>query len=265
MPGHADILDERDSLKAPFVRSLLLHAGIAALVAGWGYFNLGSHVERWGDPKSPGGGAVAITPVSIPLPAREGRVNRVANDTESQVPAPPPKPEKKQIKVPEPDAIAIGKKKKKDEKKQAKLEPPVQPQKYTPVPEPKPNQVYSRTGQALNSPLFSQAQGGGGVGSGSSSPFGARFGWYEQLLREKVARNWRSQDLDARLRNRVSVLFDIRRDGSIGNVRVSQTSGNFALDQSAQRAIIQSNPMPPLPKEFERDVATIEFWFGLQQ
>lgn len=264
MPGHADILDERDSQKGPFLRSLMLHAGIAALVAGWSYFQLGGHVERWGDPKSPGGGAVSITPVSIPLPAREGRENRVANDTESQVPAPPKPEPKKQIKAPEPDAIALGKKKK-EKKLQAKLEPPAPPQKYTNVPEPKPNQVYSRTGQALNSPLFAPAQGGGGVGSGSTSPFGARFGWYEQLLREKVARNWRSQDLDSKIRNRVSVLFDIRRDGSISNVRVSQSSGNFTLDQSAQRAIIQSNPMPPLPREFERDVATIEFWFGLQQ
>jgi hypothetical protein len=37
------------------------------------------------------------------------------------------------------------------------------------------------------------------------------------------------------------------------------------MDQSAQRAILMSNPLPALPREFERDVATIEFWFGLQQ
>jgi protein TonB len=103
------------------------------------------------------------------------------------------------------------------------------------------------------------------VGSGSTSPFGNRLGWYEQLLRERVAQNWRSQDLDSRLRNRVSVMFDIQRDGSIRNVRISQSSGNFAMDQSAQRAILMSNPLPALPREFERDVATIEFWFGLQQ
>jgi protein TonB len=60
-------------------------------------------------------------------------------------------------------------------------------------------------------------------------------------------------------------MFDIQRDGSIRNVRISQSSGNFAMDQSAQRAILMSNPLPALPREFERDVATIEFWFGLQQ
>jgi protein TonB len=265
MPGHADILDERESLRTPFLRSFILHLSIAALVGGWSYFHLGGKTEHWGNPTPPGAGAVSVTPVSIPIPVKEGRVNKLANDTESQVPAPPPKPQPKPaVKPPEPDAIAIKNKKQKQPQK-PKPEPPTPVQKYTPVPEPKQNQVYSRTGQAANSPMFSQARGGGGVGSGSASPFGARLGWYEQLLRERVAQNWRSQDLDSRIRNRVAVSFDIRRDGSISNVRVSQSSGNFALDQSAQRAIIQSNPMPALPREFERDVASIEFWFSLQQ
>jgi len=261
MPGHTDVLDQQESLSAPFLRSVGLHLGIVALVAGWAHFQFG-HVERWGDPKSLGGGAVTITPVSIPLPPRQGRENRVANDTESQVPA-PPKPEPKPVvKPPDPDAIAI---KGRNQKQKDQPQPVAPPQNYTNVPEPKPNQVYSRTGQALNSPIFSQAPGGGGVGSGSQSPFGNRFGWYEQLLRERVASNWHSQELDARIRNRVAVTFDILRNGSIQNVRVTTSSGNFQLDQSAQRAIVQSNPLPALPREFERDVATIEFWFSLQQ
>lgn len=261
MPGHVDILDERESAKGPFLRSLAFHAGIAGAVVAWTLYSSGGNVERWGDPKSLGGGAVGITPVAaIPLPQREGRVSRVANDTESQVPAPPPKPQPKPAaKAPEPDAIAL---KSKTAKRQAPQ--PVAPQTAPPQPA-KPNQVYSRTGQALTSPMFSQAPGGGAVGSGSSSPFGNRFGWYEQLLRERVARNWRSQDLDARIRNRVAVVFDILRDGTIRNVRVSQSSGVFPMDQSAQRAIMMSSPLPALPREFERDVATVEFWFGLQQ
>jgi protein TonB len=113
--------------------------------------------------------------------------------------------------------------------------------------------------------MFSQARGGGGVGSGSSSPFGNRFGWYEALLRDRVAANWQSQELDAGIRNRVAVTFEILRNGSIRNVRVTQSSGNFAMDQSAQRAILMSSPLPELPREFERDSANVEFWFSLQQ
>ena len=262
MPGHVDILDERESVRGAMLRSLGLHLGVAAIVAGWSWFQLGSRVERWGNPDSLGGGAVSITPVaSINLPPRAGRLNQVANDTESQVPSQPkPQPVKK-APPPEPDAISLKSRNAPRRPAQA----PATPQKYTPVPNPKPNQVYSSSGQALTSPMFSQAPGGGGVGSGMGSPFGNRFGWYEQLLRERVAKNWRSQELDARIRNRVAVMFDILRDGTIRNVRVSTSSGNFALDQSAQRAILMSNPLPALPREYERESATIEFWFSLQQ
>lgn len=259
--AHPDILDQTERWQGPLARSLGVHGAVAAVVAVWSLTSLGSRVEKWGDPQSLGGGAVGITPVkAIPLPSREGRINRVANDTESQVPA-PPKPQQRKAELPDPKAIAL-----KSKRAQERAAPaPASKQRYTPVPNPRPNQVYSSTGQALTSPIFSQAPGGGGVGSGTGSPLGARFGWYEQLLRERVARNWRSQDLDARVQQRVAVTFDIQRDGSIRNVRVTQSSGNFPMDQSAQRAIIQSSPLPALPREFERDVATIEFWFSLQQ
>ena len=260
MQTHPDILDEREPLSQSLLGSIGLHAAIVALTALYYWTGGASRVERWGDPKSLGGGAVGITPVDkIPLPSREGRVNPVANDTESQVPS-PPKPQPKKAQTPDPDAIAL---KTKNANKAAKERE--SPQRYSPLKDPKPNQVYSSTGQAVTSPMFSQAPGGGGVGSGSSSPFGYRFAWYEQLLRDTVARNWRSQELDSSIRNRVAVTFDIMRDGTIRNIRVTTPSGNFALDQSAQRAILMSNPLRPLPREFERDVATIEFWFALQQ
>jgi protein TonB len=262
MPGHIDILDEQERIRGAFFGSVALHLGLAGVVALWSMGLIGNRVERWGDPNSLGGGAVGITPVNkIPLPQNEGRINRVANDTESQVPAQPkPEPRKPAApKPPEPDAIAL-------KSRNARTSPrQTAPQKYTSVPEARPNQVYSRTGQALSSPLFSQARGGGGVGSGSTSPFGNRFGWYEALLRDRVASNWQSQELDARIRNRVAVSFEILRNGSIRNVRVTQSSGNFAMDQSAQRAILMSNPLPELPREFERESANVEFWFSLQQ
>jgi protein TonB len=261
MPTHADVLDEQESLKGALMRSLGLHLAIVGCVVAWSVAEIGNSYERWGNPDSLGGGSVNITPVaSIPLPPREGLKNPVANDTESQIPA-PPKPEPKKAPEPDPDAIAI--KSKAAAKKPART--PASQQKYSPITDPKPNQVYSSTGQALSSSMYSMAPGGGGIGSGMGSPFGNRFGWYEQLLREKVARNWRSQELDARIRQKVAVSFDIRRDGTIQNVRVTQSSGNFAMDQSAQRAIIMSNPVQPLPREYERDVARVEFWFALQQ
>jgi protein TonB len=255
-----DILDEQESFRTPLTGSVALHAGILALAFAYTVFHGSSTVERWGDPKSLGGGAVGITAVDrIPLPSRQGRVNPVANDTESQVPSPPVKPQPKPVVREDPKAIAI---KGRDAQKTAAK--PQSLQKYNPVAQPKDNQVYNRDGQAMTSPMFSQAPGGGGVGSGSASPFGNRFGYYEQLIRDKVARNWRSQDLDSSVKNPVVVLFDILRTGTVQNVRISRSSGNFAADQAAQRAIVMSNPFPPLPAQYERDSATIEFVFRLQ-
>jgi TonB family protein len=261
MQFHPDILDRREPLAHSLLGSIGLHAGVVALAALYYWSGAASRTERWGDPNSLGGGAVGITPVDkIPLVQRQGRVNPVANDTESQVPS-QPKPQPKKAQAVDPDAVAL---KTKNTQKRAAADRQ-SPQKYSPLREPKPNQVYSTTGQAVTSPMFSQAPGGGGVGSGSKSPFGYRLAWYEQLLRDTVARNWRSQELDSNIRNKVAVTFDIMRDGAIRNVRVTSPSGNFALDQSAQRAILLSNPLRPLPREFERDVATVEFWFALQQ
>jgi TonB family protein len=259
---HPDILDQHEGLKKPLLTAVLLHGSIAGLAVLFSVMKWGG-VERWGDPNSLGGGAVGITPVSsIPLPSREGPRSPLANDTESQVPSPPPekaKPIEKEI----PDAIPIkGKPKtKRDIRKAAEMFE--RQHKFTPK-DVKPNQVYSKTGAALNSEMFSRA-GGGGVGSGTGNPFGTRLGWYEKLLRDRVAQNWRSQDLDRRLQNPVVVLFTLMRDGSIRNVRVTQSSGNVAYDLSAQRAIETSAPFPALPREFERDSANLEFWFRLEK
>ena len=133
MDHRIDILDERESLRNPFVGSLAFHAGLVAL--SFAYVAIqGSSVERWGDPKSLGGGAVGITPVErIPIQSRQGRINPVANDTESQIPSAPTKPQPKQAVREDPKAIAL-------KSRNAQKRPSqTTPQKYSPVKEPRPN------------------------------------------------------------------------------------------------------------------------------
>ena len=129
-----------------------------------------------------------------------------------------------------------------------------------------PNQLYSHAGQALVTPMIGQT-GSGGVGIGTGSPFGNRFGYYVDLLKQQVARNWRTGDVDPRIKSAppVIVTFTILRDGSVRDVRVAQRSGNTVLDYSAQRAILDASPFPPLPTGYERNDATIEFWFELRR
>src|SRR5258708_5890473 len=88
---YADAFDQREPLGKPFLGSLALHASVAALLAA-GTFISSRTPERWGDKESLGGSTVVNPVARIPMVARSGPVNPVANDNESQVPQAPPKP-----------------------------------------------------------------------------------------------------------------------------------------------------------------------------
>jgi protein TonB len=196
----------------------------------------------------------------IPLPARTGAANPLANDTESRVPL-PPKPQAEKARAPEPDAIAI-----RGRQRPPKQAQPRQYAQHRPGPE-RPNQLYSNSGQALSSTMFGAQTGAGGVGIGPGGAFGSRFGWYRDLLEQRVAQKWRTEDVDARLQTAPAVIvtFDILRDGSIRSVRILQRSGYSSLDYSAQRAVYEAAPFPALPQGYERPSAQIEIWFQLKR
>ena len=264
MQARHDILDRRDSMRNPFAGSVALHAAVfvSAFVYSWLPI---SSVVQWGDPNSLGGGSVSITPVSkIPLPSRAGRKNPLANDTESQVPAPPPQQRRKRpaAAAVEPEAIPIQ-----SRKPAKRTAPRAKPRSGALADVPRENQLYSEGGAAASSEMFGSTSGGGGVGVGAGNPFGNRFGYYVQILREKVAGAWNTNQVDPRLQTApvVIVTFDIRRNGQAENVRFLQRSGHSTLDYSAQRAILDASPFPPLPEGFNRDTARIEFWFELKR
>mgnify|MGYP001578905061 CR=1 FL=1 len=261
---HVDILDERDSLKRPMLGSVALHALVFGSIAVLSIANVGKR-ESWGDPNSAGGGAFTVTPVkAIPLQGRTGPVNKVASDTESQIPEPvQAKPEPKRAVKDDPDAIALKSRKKsaRTEKTERFASNRRDPREYSD------NQVYSRAGQAATSPLYGLAPGSGGVGVGDGMPFGNRFGAYAQLIRERVAQRWKTETVDGRLKTLppAIVTFEITRTGQVRNIKVFQSSGNVALDYSAQRAITEAAPFEPLPAAYSGNTATIEFWFQLKR
>jgi protein TonB len=256
---HIDVLDERESLRAPFLGSVGLHGALLAamFVSTW----IAQRGEPFGDP-NPTGGSIGVGVVtSIPIPNRAVARNPVANDTESQVPVAPPKPvEKVKAPPPDPKAVRIQDLKSKAAAQQAAR------QRYQTEP-PKPNQVTSSTGPAVGSPIYSSVPGSGGVGVGQGTSLGTRFGAYGALIRQRIAEKWRTGDVDPRLRTApvVVVVFDILRDGSVRNVSLMQRSGNPTLDYSAQRAVLEAAPFPPLPAGFERDSARVEINFELKR
>src|SRR5579872_7592936 len=90
---HPDLFDQPEPLGKWLAGSIFLHITIAAALLAHNFIH-GSNIQM-GDPHGGGFGAVAVNAVaSIPLPAKSGPVNPVANDTQSKVPTPPPTPVK---------------------------------------------------------------------------------------------------------------------------------------------------------------------------
>jgi protein TonB len=255
MPERADILDQRDSLRGPFVQSMVLHAAVfGALIVSTLSFQ--HNREVWGGPTH-AGDAVPINSVkNIPLPSRTGHVNPVANDTESQVPQ-ADKPEvKKQVKAPE-NAIPL---KSREAKKQPRQEAQ---QRYRREPL-RENQLTSSQAPAAVSPIF-QKPGGGTVGMGQNNALGSRFGAYADLVAQRVTEKWQTSGLAGQSAPMVVITFEIQRDGSVKNAKIGQRSGNSTLDYSALRAVMDAAPFPPLPVGYDRNEANVELQFQLQR
>lgn len=264
MVAHPDIFDEREPLGKWLTASIVLHISIGIALLAHNYIH-GTRIQM-GDPHGGGFGAVAVNTVAaIPLPAKTGPTNPVANPSESSLPTPPPaKKAQAKVRAPEPDAIAIGK----DKRKPVEKAWTAAPNKFREQQHYQPNQLYSDVGQQVNSPMYGRT-GGGGVGIGNSSPFGTQFGYYATILQQKVAQNWKTSDVAPNITSApvVTVTFSIQRDGSVapGSLRITQRSNILPLDYSAQRAVMDAAPFPPLPAGFPRNQAEIELRFELRR
>lgn len=262
MNTHANPLEQAEPLSKPLMISITCHVALVASTMVWGLFYTPISL---GDPTGEPGGAVVVNPVNgIPLPRTNSQIeNEVANDTESNVPSipepraelAPPEP------VPDQETVPVE-----NERKRRKPQAANQ-QAYQP--EIKENQLSSSTGAAVSSPLYIGAQqpsGGGGVGFGTGSPFGARFGWYADALQRRLAEEWRKSLGQSRgASSKPAVMtFTIMSNGAISDIRVARTSGNRSVDYSALRAVTNSNPFQPLPRELSRRSINVEMWFQLR-
>src|SRR5579863_384222 len=166
--AHADILDQRESLRGPFTGALTLHiAVIGGLV---GYTLLSGHREAFGDPNA-GGAAVGVEVTkTIPLP-HSGPENPVAHDTQSQVPQEPAKQERVK-KEPPPPKDAIPLKSKTAKQLRAKVEP--QPHHFKSFDELDPNKIKSQQAPAVSNPMYSDVAGAGRIGTGMDTTLGTR-------------------------------------------------------------------------------------------
>lgn len=124
----------------------------------------------------------------------------------------------------------------------------------------------------LKTGISSGAGGGGGIGDGSGdggdgSGFGGGgyfpYAYYVDLLRSRISSSWYSSLVAPGLKGKyvAGVYFIVRRDGSIGDLRVENSSGIPSLDLSARRAIENAAPFAPLPPDFSSQYLVVHFEF----
>jgi TonB family protein len=55
--------------------------------------------------------------------------------------------------------------------------------------------------------------------------------------------------------------FTISRDGQVSAAQIEKPSGDTLFDQLAQRAVLYSNPLPPLPEGFPDSTLRVHMKF----
>ena len=244
--------------------STLMHAALFALVllSPTLFPTLGAN---WGTPTGSVdaginvkivGSASGITLPTPPVVNETAPANDSPGLYKSEEPAPPPEPTKAAEPIPETTAPV------KPTPPKPRPAPPAP--KATPAPEPPPNAVpYGQGGRpALSYGQFPTGAGEAGIGFGDAT-FGDRYGTYVDSIRRAISNNWLKSMVDSRIQKapRVYLSFSIARNGRITNVEVQQSSGIPTLDRSAQRAVLASDPLPPLPADYRGSDVNVVFYF----
>jgi TonB family protein len=109
------------------------------------------------------------------------------------------------------------------------------------------------------------AQGFGGLSTGGGS--GTRGALdvsdfccpeYLGVMQQRIQANWNSRQEVA---GSTMIRFRILRDGSIVELEVERPSGYYALDYAAQRALVATRKLPPLPLAFPDSSLTVHLMF----
>jgi colicin import membrane protein len=77
---------------------------------------------------------------------------------------------------------------------------------------------------------------------------------YKAEIFSIIQRNWSFSEHLAGNRTDIAVKLAIKimPDGEIRDIWFDERSGNSYLDESAKKAVLKSNPLPPLPKGFNK-------------
>lgn len=102
--------------------------------------------------------------------------------------------------------------------------------------------------------------GGGGTGGQINLGDFCCPAYVAEML-QIIHRNWRQEQ---GARGSTIMRFVIDRQGTLSDIAVSRTSGNFLLDQAATRALTLTK-LPPLPREYTNPTLTVNLEFNFTQ
>jgi TonB family protein len=104
---------------------------------------------------------------------------------------------------------------------------------------------------------------GGGAGGGVQLDVGNFCcpEYLEQMV-AVIQRNWHQNQGTV---GTTIMKFTIRRDGTIDTAQVEKSSGFYALDNDAQRALLLTAKLPPLPVAFTNPSLTVHMRFEYQR
>lgn len=133
----------------------------------------------------------------------------------------------------------------------------------TPAPaaESRQGSAVAETGATAGAAFAGLTTGGGGT-SGYLDVANFCCPDYLATMIQLVQRNWNAKQQVA---GDTLVKYTIQRDGRLTNVEIEKSSGYFALDQTAQRALLVTRQLPPLPPQFTESTLTVHLIFRYER
>ena len=249
-------------LRSYLIYSIVFHAVFSIAVVGV------SFLERRGNSWGGVGGNLGGTKVSlvsaagIPMPKASVVTDSKAVDPTKglykEEPPKPPEPKTDAEKIPKFDKEKRLPPSPKSRVLENKTPPPDNAVPYGKGGNPDLPTGYSQTPGA-SSGVAAQGQGGG--------DFGGRYPWYVDSVRARIRQAWDQSTIDpavrAARRAHTVMTFRINADGSVTNIRLSDTSGNQSMDYSAQRALLSLGTLNRLPNDYIGSYVDVTFDFDL--
>ena len=268
MANQEDLLDRKETLRAPAVSSVILHLAVAGTFIGLAFVSGLFKHATWGDTTA--GGAISATLVSsasLPLPQDHPPTDSVLATERPSPETAPPQP--KAIQQPDDTAIPIATKQDKAKKAPEKSEEKTQaPPKPIPPGKQTPQKQDNRAQYGEGSPNMARSTAGGANGNGNpvaaSGDFGSRFGWYVDIIKRKVSESWYKAEVDPSTGEgkEAVITFMLSRDGSPSSIRIVTSSGSSTLDSSAIRAVQRVDTFGPLPPGYTGSNLNVAYTFS---